>query len=138
MKTVLKVIAGLLLMINGIGALYGGWSLITDPTGDNLQLSLSYLNDTPFSDYFIPGLILFSANGVLSFVALFALLINYNYSALFVIAQGCILSGWILIQIMMIQLVYWLHWFMGGIGLALILVGLWLYRRTCKAIKDEP
>lgn len=121
-------------MINGLGELYGGWSLITDPTGDNLQMSLSYLKDTPFSDYFIPGLVLFSANGVFSFVALFMLLIIYKYNALFIIAQGCILSEWIVIQILLIHIVYWLHWTMGGIGIALILVGLYLYLLQIKAL----
>lgn len=135
MHTVLKIFAGLLLLINGVGALYGGWSLITDPSGDKLQLPLNYLHNTPFSDYFVPGLVLFSANGVLSVVVLFIMLINFKYSPLFIIAQGCILSAWIVIQIIMIQTVYWLHWVMGSIGVALIFVGLHLYllqRKTRK------
>lgn len=137
MKTVLKIFAAVLLLINGIGALYGGWSLITDPTGDHLQMSLSYLNNTPFSDYFIPGLVLFSANGVFSLVALFMMVINYKDSALFIIAQGCILGGWIVIQILLIQIIDWLHWLMGGIGVALILVGLYLHLKQRKALRCE-
>ncbi len=128
MKLILKLIAVLLLMVNGIGALYGGWSLITDPTGTKLQLAQSYLEHTPFNNYFIPGLVLFLLNGVLSMVILLSILFNYKHSAKLIIAQGIILTGWIVVQMMMIQVIYYLHWVLGGLGIALVIVGYLLSR----------
>jgi hypothetical protein len=135
MNVILKLIAILLLLVNGIGALYGGWSLIGNPGGEKLQLSLSYLDNTPFNDYLIPGLILFLTNGISSLIVVAAIFFSYRHAAKLVIAQGAILTGWIIIQMIMIQVIYWLHWVLGGIGLALIGTGYLLNRlKTDKSI----
>ena len=68
MKTIVKTISILLLLLNGIGALYGGYQLITDPTGSKMQIPLSFLENSPFNDYLIPGIVLFIVNGIFSFV----------------------------------------------------------------------
>jgi hypothetical protein len=44
-----------------------------------------------------------------------------------VIAQGIVLVGWIAIQIMLIQTIYFLHGILGAVGLALIILG-WLQK----------
>jgi hypothetical protein len=123
MKTLLKFIAAALLLFNGVGALYGGGNLILHPDGSSIQLTLDWLKHTPFSDYFIPGIVLFVANGLFSFIALAAMLLKVKNYAWLVMAEGAILTGWIVIQILMIQTVYFLHIVMGGVGLALLLVG---------------
>lgn len=66
----LHVAAIALLLFNGIGALYGGWQLATDPTGGSMQMPLSYLQYSPFETYLIPGIVLFIANGIGSLVVL--------------------------------------------------------------------
>lgn len=127
MKTFYKITASILLLFNGIGALYGGWHLISHPDGSSIQLSLDWLKHTPFQDYFIPGIVLFVANGLLSiFVFALILLKNKNYPLL-IIAQGLILLGWIVIQILMVRTVYFLHIVMGTTGILLILIG-WLIK----------
>lgn len=123
MKTLLKFIAAALLLFNGIGALYGGGNLILHPDGSSIQLTMDWLEHTPFKDYLIPGIVLFIANGVFSFIALAAMLLKVNNYAWLVMAEGAILTGWIVIQMLMIQTVYFLHYVMGSVGSALILVG---------------
>jgi len=124
MKVFLKIITSLLLLINGIGAIYGGGNLILHPDGSSIQLSLHWLQHTPFNNYLIPGIILFIANGLLSVFVFIALLLKYkNYSWL-VMAQGAILTGWIVIQILLIQTIYFLHIILGSVGIALILLGI--------------
>ncbi|WP_162793651.1 hypothetical protein [Runella rosea] len=119
----LRFTAIFLLLFNGIGALYGGGLLILDPTGDKLQLPLSYLQHAPFKDYLIPGIVLFLANGVLSCVVCILTFTHHRRYAHFIILQGVILSGWILIQVLMVQTVYQLHYIMGAVGLALMGAG---------------
>ena len=123
MKTLLKFIAAALLLFNGIGAIYGGGNLILHPDGSSIQLTMDWLEHTPFKDYLIPGIVLFIANGIFSFIALAAMLLKVNNYAWLVMAEGAILTGWIVIQMLMIQTVYFLHYVMGGVGLVLIVVG---------------
>lgn len=130
MTTSLKIIAALLLLFNGIGAIYGGSNLIIYPNGSSIQLSPHWLENTPFVNYFIPGIILFITNGLFSIFVLVNMLLNRKRYPLLIMAQGAILFGWIFIQINLIQTVYYLHYLMGGIGLILILLGWLLYRNS--------
>ncbi len=123
MKTLLKVVAGLLLLINGLGALYGGWNLMTFPDGSGFGLPLSILQHSPFTDFFLPGLILFVFNGLCSIAVLAALWLNRAQYPWLVIGQGAILVGWIGIQILLIRGTGTLHWIFGGIGLLLMVSG---------------
>ena len=47
--------------LSGLG---GGVFLITDPTEETLNLPLSFLINSPFPNYLIPGIILFTVLGV--------------------------------------------------------------------------
>jgi hypothetical protein len=128
MKTVFKIFASILLLANGLGAIYGGLNLITYPNGSSIQLSLDYLSRSPFNDYLIPGIILFFANGVLSLLAFVTILSHRKNYPLFIAAQGCILTGWIVIQIVLIHFNFYNAVF-GGVGLLLIFCGWILSKR---------
>lgn len=39
---------------------------MNDPSGESLEMPMELLEDTPFDDYLIPGILLFFGNGVLS------------------------------------------------------------------------
>ena len=127
MKTFLKILTAVLLLFNGIGAIYGGGNLILHPDGSIIDLSPEWLKHTPFSDYLIPGIVLFIANGLSSMFVLATLLLNHRNYHRFVLAQGIILVGWIVIQILLIQTIYFLHGILGAVGLALIILG-WLQK----------
>jgi hypothetical protein len=127
MRKTLRMLAILLLLVNGVGAVIGGWILMIDPTGTQMQLPADYLAHIPFRDYFIPGLILFVANGLMSFVVLVATATNGRFYTQLLVVQGAILSGWIMIEILMVQDVYYLHYMMQSVGLALMGLGFILY-----------
>lgn len=63
----------LLLLFQTLSGLYGGIVLIADPTGGILHMPLEPLEGTPFSDYLVPGIVLFLLLGVLPAVLLYAL-----------------------------------------------------------------
>jgi len=126
MKTIVKVICFVLLLVNGLGALYGGFLLMLDPSGTRMQMPLSYLEHSPFSNYLIPGIILFIVNGLFSFVTIMTILCKNVHFYWFVIIQGLLLSGWILVQIILLQIFYApLHATFLIIGLCLIGCGLY-------------
>lgn len=87
------------------------------------------LATTPFTDFLIPGIILFVANGVFCMAVFFALVLKYKHSALLIVAQGAILTGWIVIQVILIQGVHALHFIFGGVGCLLIICGWLLFRQ---------
>jgi hypothetical protein len=123
MKILLKILTSLFLLFNGIGAIYGGGNLMIYPDGSSISLSLDWLKYTPFEDYFIPGIILFIGNGLFSFLVFISLILNRENYPRLVIAQGLILTAWIVIQIFLIQTVYFLHIILGAVGLLLIISG---------------
>lgn len=123
MKTFLKIVALMLLALNGAGAFYGGWHLITHPDGSSLQMPLSYLEHSPFEDFFYPGFILFIANGLFSWFVFAAYLFRLKDYKLLVIAQGIVLTVWIATEMLMLQSIHWLHLVYGPVGLLLIMIG---------------
>lgn len=129
MQIFYKFLIVLLLLFNGIGALFGGWNLMVHPDGSSIQLSMDWLRNTPFKNYFIPGLILFVANGLFSIFTAMIVLLNSRNNGWFVIAQGAILFGWIVIQILFIQTIYYLHIILGLTGIGLMLLGLQRVKR---------
>jgi len=123
MKTFLKISTSFLLLCNGIGAIYGGSSLMRYPDGSGMHLSVDWLKYTPFTDYSIPGLILFLVNGLFSLFVWVSLLLNRNNYSLLIMVQGTLLLAWIIIQIILMRTVHFLHIILGSVGIALIILG---------------
>lgn len=130
----LRAISILLLLFNGIGAIYGGWLFMIDPSGVKIGMSLSYLQHSPFTNYFIPGIILFIANGLLSFLIAMFVLFKWKYYTRLITLQGIVLIIWLIVQIMMIDLVYFLHFIMGVVGIMLTALGIILSKKNKQLI----
>ncbi len=108
-----------LLFFNAIGAFYGSYHFITDPTGASLQAPVDMLNGSIFKDFFVPGILLLLVNGILPTVAGiglilrrppqplpgFSLLNNYHWAWSLALISGLGLLIWIGVQIAMIG--YW-------------------------------
>ena len=131
MKTTLKILTSILLLFNSAGAFYGGWNLMLHPDGSTMQMSLDWLQYSPFSDYLIPGIILFTVNGLFGIFVFGTIIFRHKFYPWFVVAQGLILSGWIVIQIIMVRSVVGIQVLFGSIGLLLILLG-WVLIRINK------
>ena len=123
MEKLLRIAAIVLLMFNGVNALVGGFMMIVDPSGGKMQLPLSYLEHAPFSDFLVPGIVLFIANGLFSVAVVIAVFYKYRLYCQLIMVQGAILLGWILVQVLMVQQIFFLHYLMGSIGLLLIILG---------------
>ena len=128
MKFFIKLIAFFLLLLNGAGAIYGGWNLITHPDGSSIQLSSQWLRNTPFENFLIPGIVLLVSNGLLSFLVMGTMFFRVRNYPWYIMGQGAILTGWLVIQIAMIQTVYFLHFIMFTVGILLLITG-WLIRK---------
>lgn len=123
MQRILYTVAGMLLLFNGIGAIYGGLSLIRYRDGSGLDMGTEWLQHSPFDNYLIPGIILLVVNGFFSMVCFGMLLLRYRHSGRYIISQGVLLTGWIMVQILLIQTINTLHIVMGTTGIMLTICG---------------
>ena len=126
MKTkIYRVIAITLLFFLGFWAIFGGLALITDPTGESLQISLDYLEDSTFEDYLVPGFILLFANGILALVIAISVVRRVENYAFFIMVQGMVLVLWLSIQLYMNSAFYapYLHISCYVIGILLLIFG---------------
>jgi hypothetical protein len=130
MKVFLKILALILLLLNGTGAIYGGWHLINHPDGSSLKMTPDLLANTPFHNFLIPGIILFSLNGLFSVITLLLLVFNFRKYPLLIYIQGIMLTGWIVIQCILLQEINFLQITLGSVGLLLMSSGIILNRLT--------
>lgn len=122
MKT-LKIIANILLILTGINAIAAGYSFITDPTGSGLGITVDYLKHAPFSNFLIPGIVLFAAVGLGALFTAYVSLTGRKFWPIMFLGYGAVLSGWIVIQYIMLQAFHPLQAVFFSIGLYLTVVG---------------
>ena len=115
------------LIFLGVTALIGAIPLIIDSSGALLRMPLSLLEPSPFSDYLIPGIILLVSDGLLDFLVLIFVLRRVSRYGWWVVLQGCVLFGWITIEVVMIRAVFWAHYVYWALALVMIWCG-WLLR----------
>lgn len=107
----------------GFGALVSGGLLIAAPDGSLMQMPLSMLESSPFSNFLIPGLILFSLVGVFPLAVAYSLwrkpawrwpnLLNpfrlKHWSWAASLAAGVILLIWVTVEVLMLRSIAFLH-----------------------------
>jgi hypothetical protein len=112
-----------LLVIQGVGGFAGGLSLTLKPDGSIMQMPVSYLDGSPFSDYLIPGLILMLVLGVLPLVAAAGLWTGHRWAWFAAVAVGAGLMIWILVEMTIIPYT-WLQPAFGVVGVLIFAVAL--------------
>lgn len=118
----------------GLQGLYGGGAFLLAPDGSLLQMPMSHLKNSPFPDFFIPGLLLFLFVGVYSLLVAWSLwrkpawrwpdrlnpFKQFHWCWAASLAAGVITFIWIVVQIQWVPLGF-LHIFILSWG-ALILI----------------
>ena len=122
----------------GLGAIGGGGGLIISPSGELIKMPLFLLKDSPFNNFLIPGIILFSVIGVVPILLIIALLkkpesklaerFNFfqdmHWSWSYTVYIGFALIFWIQIQMAIISGVHWAHTFYVFLAVIIIFVAL--------------
>ena len=132
----------LLLLILGVSAVYGGYSLMTDPLGRTF-MPRSWLETTPFSSYFSPGLMLFTVLGIFPILTALALWLRPTWKAVAglerlthkhwswsaSLTSGFVLVIWIVVQFLLLgakdPVQLGLEAFCTALGVGIVLVS-WL------------
>lgn len=98
LRTVILATA-ILQAFNGLSGLAGGFGLITNPDGQALQMSTEWLQSTPFSNFLIPGIVLFSFNGLGNIAGFFTTLKKHKKAAHVAAFFGLVMMTWIIAQV---------------------------------------
>ncbi len=102
MKRPLFISQAVLQFLVGIGAAISGALLIVAPSGRLLQAPPDMLKGSPFTDFLLPGLILFLVNGVGQLVASVLSYRMHKWSGYVGAVFGFGLMIWIFVQVNMI------------------------------------
>mgnify|MGYP000126020916 CR=1 FL=1 len=118
MKTLLFILVSFV----AVTAMLSGLFMISNPDGSIMNLPLSLLDGTPFKNFLIPGILLTTIVGGVNLLAVFYNIQRHVNRYNWAIAGGIIISGWIVVQMILIQAAHWLHFLYLGIGILIILL----------------
>ena len=111
-----------LLLFNGLSALFGGSVLVAAPDGSILGMPLSLLASTPFTDFLLPGLILFTVLGLGSSIGWMLVYRRHPWAMRWVQMVGIATVVWIVTQMIMLRGVNFLHVIYITVGILLVLL----------------
>lgn len=69
----------IIMALEALGAIFGGVSLMTDPSGESIHLPITLLEGTIFNSYIIPGVVLFLLLGFFPLFLIFPLILKPNW-----------------------------------------------------------
>jgi len=127
----------LLLALLSINAFYGGISLILAPDGSLLGMQPGWLDKSPFSNYFVPGILLTVFMGIFPLITLFGLLTKNqnrffnllniypekNWGWTFSLYCGITTNIWIIVQQLMAEY-FILQTMIAAVGLLILIATL--------------
>jgi hypothetical protein len=116
MKIIYRLLFALHIFV-GIGAVAGGVAGIINPQAP-LGMPLEQLKNSPFSDYLIPGIILFTIIGLGNFLSAFMLRSKSRFNGYISSIFSWALVIFIIVQCIMLNSVHYLHVIFFIIGLA--------------------
>jgi len=128
MKKLVSTLAGIVQAFVALGALPCGVLLMLYPNGSALNMPLSMLKGSPFSTFFLPGLILFTVIGCGHTVAAVLSFRRHRFAGQAGAVMGLGLMIWIFVQASMIGGGHWLQYLYFALGtaevsLAVLLLG---------------
>lgn len=106
MKNKMRVLSIILLIFVGLNAAFGGFMLMTDPTGASLKLPFELLDKTPFNSFMIPGIILFTVIGLMSLIIAYITIRKGTLYPLLILIQGIVLGIWLTAELTFDQAFY--------------------------------
>lgn len=118
----MRTLLFILVCFVAITSLVSGILIITHPDGSVMQMSVDLLKTSPFKNFLIPGIVLTVLVGGTNLLAAFFNMQRnanrYNWA----LAGGIMISGWTVVQMILINTVFWLQFVYLGIGVIIMLI----------------
>ncbi|HTN06990.1 hypothetical protein [Agriterribacter sp.] len=118
----MKVILLILLCLVAVTAVVCGSIMMLYPDGSMLRLQHDMLKTTPFKTFFIPGLVLFLCPGLSCTIAAANIVFNRKQWYTWCITGGVMITGWIIMQMILLQTINALQLLYLGLGLFILLL----------------
>jgi hypothetical protein len=129
MKNLLKQFAVYQALV-GTTAIIGGYGLVTT---NGLGMPLSFLHDSLFTSYFLPGVILLTIVGGSYMVSSLSIATDQPYKYEASAISGFALLIWIFTEMYIIRQSHWLHIVYFGIGVTTLVFTMLLLKYTHEA-----
>ncbi|HRO46285.1 hypothetical protein [Agriterribacter sp.] len=118
----MRIILLILLCFVGITVVVCGGIMMLYPDGVILQLQHDTLKPTPFKTFFIPGLVLLLCPGLSCSIAAAMVLLNRKQWYRWCLTGGVMITGWIIVQMILLQTINALQLLYSGAGLFILLL----------------
>lgn len=118
-----------LLLLVAIGAISAGIGFILKPDGSNLSMSVNLLKDSPFEDFFIPGILLLTINGLGSLFGSILSFKRHSFAGTVTVVLGFAMVVWIVAQVYWIGLKSFLQPTFFVVGVIEIILGFAMYKK---------
>ncbi len=118
----MKILLFVLLLFIGVTAMVSGIMLMAKPDGSFFRLPTDVLYDTPFKNFLLPGIILAFAVGGTNLYALFYQIRNHPRRYGWAITGGVLITGWIVVQMILLHTVNWFHFVYIAAGVLVMLI----------------
>ena len=136
-----KLLSGLLIFLLGflsLSAIVGGVMLILSPQGSGIEMPVELLDNSPFKNFLVPGIILLVTFGLIPIYIIYALikmpesrfmqklnlLHDYHFAWTFAIYIGFGQIIWINIQTLIMNSVVVIHTFYSSLGILIVCIAL--------------
>jgi hypothetical protein len=128
-----------LLFVSAIIALYAGYHMVTDPTGNSLGLPFYLLNGSVFSDYTMPGWVLLVTIGISSLLVITSIFLRIVIYPSLIMFQGVVIFVFVIIQMLILGETFVIQYFFLILGAGLIGLGiLQNQRRIATDVEHKP
>lgn len=118
----MKALLFILISFIALTATLSGLFMISNPEGGIMNLQLELLKNSPFKNFLMPGILLTVIVGGTNLLAVYYNIQRHPGRYNWAMAGGLMISGWIIIQMILINAVSWLHFIYLGTGLLIVLI----------------
>ncbi len=132
MKPIRYKILGYLQIFIGMGAIAGSLPMILTPEGDTIGMPVELLANSPFTNYFIPGILLLLINGVGQLISAWYSLKFLKPAGVLGIVFGAALMVWIMVQMYYLGFGSWLQPMYLALGTIEFFLALGIFRKQQK------
>ncbi len=122
----ISYILGVVQLLVAVLAIPSGFLMLLEPDGSGLGLLLEILQDSPFTNFIIPGLFLFTIIGIAQGFAALSSFRQFSYYRTLGFILGILLIMWIMVQIFYIGLTHFLQVIFFFIGIAEVILSVYL------------
>jgi len=129
MKKRSHLILGCLQAFVALGAIPAGYLMLVEPSGKELGMSIEILTGSPFPDFFIPGMFLFTVIGLFNLISSVLCFFRFTYAPALGIMLGAVLIIWVSVQVYFIGLTHFLQPVFFIIGIIEVIFSLLLLRK---------